>query len=65
MTNFEPQCRHIAKQVGMSCVIVKGVDPEIVRLAETVGYSLSDIGKYPSQVAEAITAYLDDLVRNP
>jgi hypothetical protein len=60
---LENATRIIAQRVGMSWA-GPGPDSEVMRLAADVGME-DEIISRPRAVADEITAYLDDLVRNP
>lgn len=55
--------RIISERVGI-LRIGNGPDPEVQRLAEAVGMA-DEVLTRPRAVAAEITAYLNDIVRNP
>lgn len=58
--------KHIAQIVGISfCANKYGFDDEVVRLAAIVGFRRDDICRSSNLVAQSISEYLEDLVRNP
>jgi hypothetical protein len=62
-----PALENATHRIGRETGILRvgdGPDPEIMRLAETVGMA-DEVLTRPIAVAHEITRYLDDIVRTP